>query len=286
MRSWVKIDQAARMSKCVEQKLRKLRADDIPAAFQLSEQVGWNQTEADWRMLLELRPDGCLGVEIDGHLVATTTLFVYEPRLAWIGMVLTRPDYRRRGLARQLLRYCLEQADKMGIETVKLDATDQGRPLYEKFGFCPEQEIQRWTRSGEGEIPPAAGGMPDWKAAHCSDSLAFGADRSFMLDRLAQLNPPVSMAESYLFSRPGRVTAYLGPCVSDNPKTARRLIERCVQNTKCGWSWDLFPSNRDALAIAKDLGFFPQRHLVRMARGKELHDKKNAIYAIAGFELG
>jgi hypothetical protein len=51
-------------------------------------------------------------------------------------------------------------------------------------------------------------------------------------------------------------------------------------------SWDLFPRNQDAVALARDLGFSPQRHLVRMARGKELREKENAIYAIAGFELG
>jgi hypothetical protein len=48
----------------------------------------------------------------------------------------------------------------------------------------------------------------------------------------------------------------------------------------------LFPSNQDAAAIARNLGFSPQRHLVRMARGKDLRERKSAIYAIAGFELG
>ena len=42
----------------------------------------------------------------------------------------------------------------------------------------------------------------------------------------------------------------------------------------------------DAVALARDLGFSPQRHLVRMARGKELREKENVIHAIAGFELG
>jgi hypothetical protein len=64
------------------------------------------------------------------------------------------------------------------------------------------------------------------------------------------------------------------------------MIEECVRNTRCGWSWDLFPGNQDAVALARDLGFSPQRHLVRMARGKEPHEKDNAVYAIAGFELG
>jgi hypothetical protein len=177
-------------------------------------------------------------------------------------------------------------ADKMKIETIKLDATEQGKPIYAQFGFHGEQEIERWSRPGESGARLPAGEASAGEPWRDSDSPVFGADRSQLLDRLAQLNPPRSISQSYLFSRPGRATAYLGPCVSENPGTARRLIEECVQNTKCSWSWDLFPRNQDAVALARDLGFSPQRHLLRMARGKELREKGNAIYAIAGFELG
>lgn len=274
------------MSESASERLRLLRTEDASAAFQLSAQAGWNQTEEDWRTLLDLAPEGCLAMEVDGRLATTTTLICYGRRLAWIGMVLTNPEYQRRGLARRLLEKALAQADQMGIETIKLDATEQGQPLYEKFGFRCEQEIERWSRPGSDvaqlpATPPHAEEV--WRD---SDLLAFGADRSRLLEKLALRNPPVSISQSYLFARPGRVTAYLGPCVSENPEMAHRLIERCAQNTSCRWSWDLFPRNRDAAAMASDLGFTPQRHLVRMVRGKDLREKENAIYAIAGFELG
>ena len=274
------------MTESSSEKMRRLHAEDIPAATQLSAQVGWNQTEEDWHTLLQLSPDGCLAMEVDSHLAATTTLLCYGRRLAWIGMVLTSHEYRRRGLARKLLTNALEQADKRGIETIKLDATEQGQPLYERFGFRSEQETERWSRPGglTSQLPAARTSVEEpWRD---SDSLVFGADRSQLLERLAQLNPPRSISQSYLFSRLGRVTAYVGPCVSKHPETARRMIEDCVRNTKCGWSWDLFPRNRNAVALARNLGFSPQRHLVRMARGNELREKENAIYAIAGFELG
>jgi len=267
-------------------KMRRLCAEDIPTATQLSARAGWNQTEEDWRTLLQLSPEGCLAIEVDGHLAATTTLLCYGRRLAWIGMVLTKAEYQRRGFARRLLAHALENADKMGIATIKLDATDQGQPLYESLGFRSEQEIERWSRPGENAAQLPAGRTSMEEVWRDSDSLAFGADRSQLLKRLAQLNPPRSISQSYLCSRPGRVTAYLGPCVSENPRTARRLIEECVLNARCAWSWDLCARNQDAVALARDLGFSPQRHLVRMARGKELREKENAIYGIAGFELG
>jgi GNAT superfamily N-acetyltransferase len=266
-------------------KLRRLRADDIPSAAQLSAKAGWNQTEEDWRTLLELSPEGCLGIEVDGDLAATTTLLCYGRRLAWIGMVLTKAEYQRRGFARRLMAHALENADKMGIATTKLDATDQGQPLYESLGFRSEQEIERWLRPGGNGQPPSSQSSLE-KPWRDLDSLMFGADRSQLLERLARLNPPRSTSQSYLFSKPGRVTAYLGPCVSEDARAARHLIEGCVLNAPCAWSWDLFPRNQNAVALARDLGFSPKRHLVRMARGKELCEKQNVIYAIAGFELG
>jgi GNAT superfamily N-acetyltransferase len=273
------------MTEAGDETLRRLRAEDIPAAAQLSERAGWNQTEDDWRTLLELSPEGCLAIEVNGNLAATTTLLCYGHRLAWIGMVLTRMEYQRRGFARRLLAQAIENADSMGIATIKLDATDQGQPLYESLGFRCEQEIERWSRPGaKAQLLTTRTAVEEpWRDL---DSLAFGTDRSQLLERLARLNPPRSNSKSYLFTRAGRVTAYMGPCVSEAPEQARGLIEECVRNTRCAWSWDLFPRNQHAVALARDLGFSPKRHLVRMARGRELREREKSIYAIAGFELG
>src|ERR1700756_4638293 len=151
------------MTEVGSEKLRRLRAEDIPAAAQLSAQAGWNQTEEDWRTLLELSPEGCLTIEVDGHLAATTTLLCYGRRLAWIGMVLTKAEYQRRGFARRLVAHALEHEDRMGIATIKLVATVQGQPLYESLRFRSEQEIERWSRSGgNGQLPasPASAEEP------------------------------------------------------------------------------------------------------------------------------
>ena len=275
------------MGDCAGAILRLLSASEIPAAVQLSADAGWNQTGEDWRMLLDLAPEGCLAMEVDGELAATTTLLCYGRRLAWIGMVLTKLQYRGRGLARHLLTQALVQADQMGIETVKLDATDQGTPLYEKLGFRSEQVVERWSRPGSVDAPGLlsyAHSPEEWRGV---DLQAFGADRSQLLERLAHRNPPFSGVRSYLFTRPGRQTAYLGPCVSDTPEGARTLIERALQTAgSSGWSWDLLPQNTSAVAIARDLFFVPTRRLLRMVRGKDLRGKEDAIYAIAGFELG
>lgn len=269
--------------------IRKLTASEIPAALELSTEAGWNQTIADWGTLIDLAPEGCLAIEVDGELAATTTLLSYGQRLAWIGMVLTRIRYRGRGFARRLMTEALALADRMQIKTVKLDATDQGQPMYEKFGFRCEEGVERWWRAGHKEF--AGAGANQLKESHEGwrelDLQAFGADRTELLSKLAWKNPPLWLGNSYLFSRAGRLTSYLGPCVCESSEAARTLMEKALQRGAAGgWSWDLLPRNEAALALARSLGFTPKRHLTRMVRGKELRPKEAAIYAIAGFELG
>jgi len=265
--------------------LRPLHVDDIPAAFRLSAQAGWNHTEEDWHTLLDLAPETCFGIEISGKLASTTTLLCYGRRLGWIGMVLTKSEFQRRGLARRLLQHTLNVADKMGMETLKLDATDQGQHLYLQCGFREEHQIERWQRPDEktAQFPSGRPSSRTWAEGDLKD---FGADRLSLLERLAQRNSPMLQNRAYLFARPGRVCAYLGPCIGDDAGDARTLISTCLESAGGSWFWDLFPGNRHAAAIARDLGFTPQRHLLRMARGKELEQNIDATYAIAGFELG
>jgi GNAT superfamily N-acetyltransferase len=275
------------MSEVAHTKLRRLIVEDIPSALELSMQASWNQTADDWRMLIDLAPESCFAIEMDGELAATTTLLCYGTRLAWLGMVLTKIKFRGQGLARRLLSEALKLAAQMNIETVKLDATEQGRPLYEKLGFRFEQPVERWVRPGEGSML-AFDTQPNSlsREQFSTDEEAFGAERAQFLQKLAMRNHPLVAGKSYLLARSGSRTAYLGPCVSADAEVARSLIEGCVQNTTAAISWDLLKQNRDAEVIAKDLGFTPQRCLTRMVRGRDLRGREESIYALGGFEFG
>jgi hypothetical protein len=67
------------MNDCAGTILRSLAASGLPAALELSEQAGWNQTADDWHMLIDLAPEGCLAIEVEGDLAATTTLLHRRP---------------------------------------------------------------------------------------------------------------------------------------------------------------------------------------------------------------
>lgn len=280
--------------------IRSMQPADIPSAMELSNAANWNQTAEDWHNMMQLSEQECRCFEDGGRIVATATLVPYGSRLAWIGMVLTRPEYRRRGLARQLLDNVIEIADRSGIRTLKLDATDEGRHLYESLGFIVEQTVERWARD-DGRSKCVKSNNSSYSSTLSIellslDAAAFGASRKDLLNLLRQSGMCDAETNSYVMSRKGRTARYLGPCVADSNDTAHKLIAAHLQHSwteqakadtqVCNWYWDLIPSNREAVRCAKDLGFTRQRTLWRMRRGEPIANNDAMVYAIAGFEFG
>lgn len=54
---------------------------------------------------------------------------------AYIMNMYTHPAYRRKGIAYQTLDLLVSEAKKKQIGQISLEATQMGRPLYEKYGF-------------------------------------------------------------------------------------------------------------------------------------------------------
>jgi RimJ/RimL family protein N-acetyltransferase len=267
--------------------VRPLSPADISQACELSAAAGWNQTKDDWARVLALQPDLCVGIDWEERLAATGVAVCYGAAphpLAWIGMVLTRPEFRGRGFARAIMEMLTGVLDLRRVECIRLDATDQGRPLYLKLGYVDETPIERWflpaaeARGGGAVLP--------YRPELALDQLAFGADRSAVLQDLAR-GAAVSIAEGYAMARPGRVAAYFGPCVARNAAAARALLEWFLAG-HAGQPvyWDILADNRAAVALAREYGFEPRRRLMRMRRGRPLQYRADLVYAAAGFEFG
>lgn len=54
---------------------------------------------------------------------------------AYIMNMYTKSDYRRKGIAYHTLEILVEEAKKRDVKHISLEATDMGRPLYERYGF-------------------------------------------------------------------------------------------------------------------------------------------------------
>ena len=56
-------------------------------------------------------------------------------RIGLLSSMYTDPDYRRRGIAKELLRRVTDEARAYGCGTVQITASDMGVLLYTAFGF-------------------------------------------------------------------------------------------------------------------------------------------------------
>lgn len=259
---------------------RALLKVDLPALQALVESAHWNQTAADWERLIALCGKKAVGIEAEGRIVSSATLLPHGPNAAWLGMVLTLPEFQRRGYARQLLTQLIESAPQG--QTVYLDATSQGQPLYAQLGFVAQGVVHRWMGTAYRTEAGPSGGA--WNGA--LDREAFGADRSPLLRELERDSLIWQLDDgSFAMRRPGRNRTYLGPVVARNRASAEALVLRALHAAGEVY-WDIFEDNRDALELAAGLGFSPHRRLVRMRRGDALEAKTALQFGLAGFEYG
>lgn len=271
-------------------RIRLLSRSDMAAAVELSDAAGWNQTPADWARLIELEPGGCFALEVEGELAATATAVRFGSRLAWIGMVLTHPAHRRKGYARALMEHVLRRLAEDGVEWIKLDATDMGRPLYAALGFQAEGLVERWETWAP--VLPYAPAVDGYLPNPDLDLAAFGAPRDRVLDHLARGEAASAGDAGFAMGRPGRAAASFGPCVVRTPEAARNLLQWFLTRHQGeNVFWDLLPENQAAVRLAREHGFELRRRLVRMVcRGQPasnpLRFDNSLVYATAGFEYG
>jgi len=56
-------------------------------------------------------------------------------KVAYLTNMYTLPDYRRRGIATNLMKNVIEVAKSQGIKKILLHSSETAKPVYEKLGF-------------------------------------------------------------------------------------------------------------------------------------------------------
>jgi RimJ/RimL family protein N-acetyltransferase len=210
-------------------------------------------------------------------------------------MVLVDPDHRRRGIATSLMERALAYLRILGVRTIKLDATPEGRPVYERLGFEPECRLERWAGEACGEVV-ADTLTADWHDVAGMDRLVFGAERgNLMRTMLADTATPLFMrfgrklnVTGYAIGRPGVRAAYIGPAVADSIETVRALLPPVFAGFHGQSVYiDIDTEFPGAIELMRELGFARQRELLRMRFGRAIRVSRSPrVFAIAGPEVG
>ena len=88
-------------------------------------------------------------IEDGGEIVATSGLCFYSlppsfsnpsGRNAYITNMYTKPEYRRRGIAAELLDMVIAEAKERGYTIARLHTSEHGRSIYQKAGFIYSED--------------------------------------------------------------------------------------------------------------------------------------------------
>lgn len=267
--------------------IRDLEMTDIEQAMQLNIAAGWNQTPADWKMIL--RSKGYhLAAIVKEQIVATIASLDYD-QFVWIAMVLVDPSFRRKGIATTLLKKVMAYySDRV----LRLDATAAGSAVYAQLGFREECYLHRWvlkktTPSTTIEPDESTSPAPQRDHLFARDQAVFGGDRSYILRAMSKVNYPLSLSDAYLFSRVGHKAQQMGPLVASDISTARTLVESCITQSQSSLIYlDTF-EHQEWEDVLIQLGFKRDRKFVRMQKGPVADvGQVKYQYAIGGPEIG
>jgi GNAT superfamily N-acetyltransferase len=260
----------------------------LGGCFALSRAAGWNQNEADWRLMLQLGHGW--GVSLQGELVASTLVLPFET-FAWISMVLVLPAHRRKGYATRLLRVALADLRSRGLTPV-LDATPAGRQVYRLEGFRDTWGFKRYALTNAKKAEPSTArsfAADDWKSILELDRRAFGASRERLLRDLARRLPQAALVsdKGYVVGREGREALQLGPLVAKDEDAAIRLLSQALQAVEAPLYVDVVDRAPRLRSWLEAQGFTFQRPFTRMVHGgpRAPGDEK-LVYLVAGPELG
>jgi GNAT superfamily N-acetyltransferase len=260
------------------------RVDDL-----LTISYGTSSRRRELELYLAAQPDGWFVIEHDGEIVAVAGAIAYGP-FCWLGLVATHPDARGRGLARRISQHLVDWSVAHGCETVALDASDLGRPVYERLGF----ETVAWSI----ELAPVPGGPTtdgpqaerarpgDIDAIVALDPAIFGGDRSTLL-RAIHADPCFVTRDGG-----GRITGYLfarerliGPGLAPDAAAAAALVRSAL--VLPGARRMLVPSTSAYLVTLEELGLVEQRRLAHMRLGRlELPGARDRLIAQLSFATG
>ena len=129
----------------MDARLSMLRiVNDLPADYIFDDELVVSSRryflEGDQTTVVAVDDGRCVACASMSYIEITPTFSHPSGKRAHLMNVYTEKDYRRRGIARQLVNMLIGDARAHGATEISLDATESGRPLYESMGFKASEE--------------------------------------------------------------------------------------------------------------------------------------------------
>lgn len=209
----------------------------------------------------------------------------------FIGNMVVHPGYRRRGIGAAVFEHLLGWFEARGVNVIQLEATPDGQPLYEQYGFTPRWESMSGVCVSVPECDPAADVGPlrseEWPEVTALVERAYGEHRGPFLRALAAAPGTIEAAvlrenrriRAFAVRREGRLGPFCAEDEAGADTLARTLLNRSGEGTRV-------PVGHPCHArFWERLGIEVEPYDVRMARGNPAGDP-GLLYAMLNGGVG
>ena len=280
-----------------------MRPDEIPIAVDWAAAEGWNPGLADDACFATVDPQGFLIGEVEGEAAATVSCVNYDASFAFLGFYIVRADLRGRGYGLQIWNAAIAHA---GPRVIGLDGVVAQQQNYRKSGFELAYANIRYGGTIAAPEAPRAQinaqvnaqviALSEIPMAHMEayDATVFPAPRPAFLR--AWIRAPGHIGRAVVRDgrlagwgviRPCRKGRKIGPLVADDRAAAEVVLSALLAGTGSGEIFlDVPGINRDAVALAQDLGLAPVFETARMYTGAIPPLRLDRIFGVTSFELG
>ncbi len=278
-----------------EPTLRHLSVADAAACTALANRVHWSHNVATWERCISWAGENALCLALGDQIITTALLTRYSDKLAWIGMVVTDPDYQGRGYAKRLMLTAIDLLTKAPTEAIMLDASSLGLPVYLKLGFRSLYPVEIWegtAHSAQVTSPAEIVQADDLADIIALDAALMGAERPAVVRDMAEpgicwLTRENGRLSGYLLAQRDNRGVHIGSWYHESPDGARNLLQTAL-NACDGQPIRLqVPQpNRAALEIIQQMGWTHSRSGTRMVYAGKPPGRMAEHYGIMGFASG
>ncbi|WP_193212962.1 GNAT family N-acetyltransferase [Luteolibacter marinus] len=279
--------------------IRLLTRAEFDTAVEWAAAEGWNPGLHDADVFWNTDPEGFVGAEYHGELVATGSVVSYEGRYGFMGFFIVRDGLRGQGIGTRLWfhrRDRLRERLRPGA-AIGMDGVFNMQDWYAKGGFVFSHRNLRMEGVGAKAAPDprivALSKLPFEQVA-AYDLPCFGVVRDRFLRAWIQL--PDSRALGFMMGdrlagygviRRCRTGHKIGPLFADDPETAAALFD-ALADAAAGEAVFLdVPENHDAaMELARKKGMQEVFGCARMYHGPPPVMVLQKTYGITTFELG
>ncbi len=282
--------------------IRPLTRDEFDIAIEWAAAEGWNPGLSDADVFWNTDPEGFVGAEYEGELIATGSIVSYGGQFGFMGFFIVKPGKRGEGIGSQLWHYRRDLLiSRLKEDTaIGMDGVFDMQAWYGRGGFefahrnlrmegvgraVPDSQLHR-------EIIPLSG--VTFAQVNEYDRQCFGCERRGFLR--SWINMPNSYAlgwvsegqlKGYGVIRPCREGFKIGPLFADDEVVAASLFEALGNHAAGAPIWlDVPEINREAMKLAEENGMKEVFGCARMYLGGQPSVPWDQIYGITTFELG